>query len=86
MPSAPIASDSAHDGIDIDCRGELCPLPVLKARRALHQMRTGQRLQIRCTDPLAELDLRALCAREGHHFETLQQDVDGVQLMVLRAR
>lgn len=68
----------------IDCRGELCPLPVLKARRALQA--AGQRIALLCTDPMAELDLRALCAREGHIVELAESMADGVLRMVLRAR
>lgn len=70
--------------LSIDCRGDLCPLPVLKARQALAGAR-GARIEICCTDPLAELDLRALCAREGHHVESVMRDTDGVQRIVLRA-
>lgn len=77
-------SPPSADLLSIDCRGELCPLPVLKARRALAGAR-GVRIEICCTDPLAELDLRALCAREGHHFESVMRDTEGVQRMVLRA-
>lgn len=73
-------SDAAATTV-IDCRGELCPLPVLKARRALARR---QAIEIWCTDPLAELDLRALCEREGHHFLSATHDTEGVQRMVLR--
>ena len=69
----------------LDCRGELCPLPVARARRALHAAASGTRIRLWCTDPLAELDLRALCARETHCFESTIELAGGVQEIILRS-
>lgn len=49
----------------LDARGLFCPLPVLKARRHLRDMTTGQVLQIRATDKSAEGDFQALCEAQG---------------------
>ena len=56
MPEAPI----------YDLRGLNCPLPVLKARRRLADMETGERLWVETTDPLAVIDIPAFCREAGH--------------------
>jgi len=51
-----------------DLRGLNCPLPVLKTRKRLQSMRAGERLTIETTDPLAALDIPALCQEDGHRL------------------
>lgn len=52
----------------IDTRGYPCPLPVLRARRALRSLPPGGRLIVLSTDPAALLDFEALCATTGDVF------------------
>lgn len=49
----------------LDCRGLLCPLPALETRRALGGRQPGEVLEVVCTDPASEIDLRALCDETG---------------------
>jgi tRNA 2-thiouridine synthesizing protein A len=49
-----------------DLRGLNCPLPVLKTRKRLQSMRTGECLTVETTDPLAALDIPAFCQEDGH--------------------
>jgi tRNA 2-thiouridine synthesizing protein A len=49
-----------------DLRGLACPLPVLRARKRLAGMRPGTLLWIETTDPLAVIDIPALCKDDGH--------------------
>ncbi len=51
-----------------DLRGLNCPLPVLKTRKRLQSMRTGERLTVETTDPLAALDIPAFCQEDGHRL------------------
>ena len=53
-----------------DLRGLNCPLPVLKARKRLQSMRSGERLTVETTDPLAALDIPAFCREDGHRLVT----------------
>jgi len=53
-----------------DLRGLKCPLPVLRTRRALAGMQTGDVLIVACTDPLAAIDIPALLAQTGDVLET----------------
>ncbi len=52
----------------LDCTGLLCPLPVLKARKALLAMPEGAVLAVVATDPMAAIDLPHFCATAGHAF------------------
>lgn len=50
----------------LDATGLVCPMPVLKARRALAQMVPGQRLLVLATDPAAPIDFAYFCHGAGH--------------------
>jgi len=50
----------------LDLRGLACPLPVLKARKALIGLAPGQRLSLAATDPLAAVDIPHFCKEAGH--------------------
>jgi tRNA 2-thiouridine synthesizing protein A len=52
----------------VDARGLACPLPLLRARRALAGMAAGETLVVLATDPEAPIDLAALASDEGHAF------------------
>ncbi len=51
---------------DLDCTGLICPLPVLRARKALAGLLPGQVLRVTATDPAAPRDFDAFCAATGH--------------------
>ena len=53
----------------LDARGLLCPLPALKARRALAELAPGETLVVLATDPEAPVDVGALAAEGNHAFE-----------------
>ena len=52
----------------IDTSGLACPLPVLKARKALLAMAPGERLALTATDPLAAIDIPHFCEEAGHRL------------------
>lgn len=58
---------------EIDCEGLLCPLPVLRAGKALRGMAEGQVLLVRATDKMAAIDLPHFCAQAGHDFLSAEQ-------------
>lgn len=52
--------------IEIDARGLLCPLPVLRARKVLLGLRPGAQVLLRATDAASWLDVPHFCAQSGH--------------------
>jgi tRNA 2-thiouridine synthesizing protein A len=68
---------------EVDARGLICPLPVLRARKVLMGMRPGEVLRVLADDPMAAIDLPHFCAEAGH--EHLGQTVeDGAQVHLIR--
>lgn len=49
----------------LDARGLKCPMPILKARKALNGMQPGQRLEVLATDPGSVRDFQAFCRATG---------------------
>lgn len=60
------ASEAAGADQVLDVRGLQCPLPVLRAKKALNGMETGAVLEVRATDPGAVPDFDSLCRQTGH--------------------
>ena len=50
----------------LDARGLKCPLPILRARKALGGLKPGQTLEALTTDPGAVADFAAFCEVTGH--------------------
>ena len=59
----------------LDATGLICPMPVLKARKALTGMQAGEELEVLTTDPAAPKDFEAFCEATGHRL--LSVTVDG---------
>ena len=68
---------------ELDARGLLCPLPVLKAAKRLRAMRTGEVLRLIADDPAAVVDVPHYCAESGNVLESAA-DEDGAQVYLLR--
>jgi tRNA 2-thiouridine synthesizing protein A len=69
----------------LDVKGMSCPLPVLRANRALRSMAPGERLRVLATDRAAIADFRAFCQETGHALVALS-DESGVLSFVIRRR
>lgn len=50
----------------LDVKGMNCPLPVLRANKALRAMAPGERLRLLATDRAAVADVQAFCRETGH--------------------
>jgi tRNA 2-thiouridine synthesizing protein A len=50
----------------VDARGLNCPLPVLKAEKAIAGLRSGAALTVLATDPMAKVDIPLFCRQNGH--------------------
>ncbi len=69
--------------IQLDARGLNCPLPILKAKKSLSDLKTGQLLTIIATDPGAQKDFEAFCKQTGN--ELLEsQEVEGEFLFLIK--
>lgn len=67
----------------LDVKGLTCPLPVLKAKKAMREVRQGGTLEVLATDPGSVEDFRVFCKTTGNTM--VKQDVtDGVYRFVIR--
>lgn len=51
-----------------DLRGLKCPLPVLKTRRRMADLKPGDELIVETSDPLAGIDIPHFCTEDGHQL------------------
>jgi TusA-related sulfurtransferase len=72
-------------GKELDTRGLNCPLPILKAKKALADMASGQLLRVVSTDPGSTRDFQAFARQTGN--ELVEQTSAGSDFVhVLRRR
>ena len=57
--------DTAFDK-EVDARGLSCPLPILKAKKALSELQSGQVLKVMATDPGSQRDFDAFARQTGN--------------------
>lgn len=75
----------AHAGVvALDLVGLKCPLPVLRARKALRALAPGELLIVRCTDPLAAIDIPHLVNETGDTLEGQARDERGLVFHIRR--
>ncbi len=52
--------------LTLDARGMVCPLPILKAKRAIERVAAGGTLEVMATDPGSRDDFAVFCETTGH--------------------
>ena len=67
----------------VNLRGLKCPLPALRARKALTGLKSGDVLIAECTDPLTAVDIPNLVNQTGDKLESNSRDGD---LLIFRIR
>jgi tRNA 2-thiouridine synthesizing protein A len=68
--------------LELDTSGLNCPLPVLKARKALSTLEAGQRLHLIATDPGANKDIPAFCKMTGNQLVQQEEREDTFYFIV----
>lgn len=53
---------------ELDARGLNCPLPILRTKKSLNEMASGEVLKIVATDPGSVRDFHAFCRQTGHEL------------------
>jgi tRNA 2-thiouridine synthesizing protein A len=72
--------------IRLDASGMICPLPVLKARKALKTVAIGQHLAVVATDPGAAKDFKAFCETTGNTLVDTIPEGDATTYVIRRDR
>lgn len=71
--------------VELDASGLLCPLPILKTRFAMDELRTGQVLKVLSTDAGSVRDMEAF-ARQTDNELLASTTLDGTYVFYLRKR
>lgn len=71
--------------VELDTSGLNCPLPILKTKKTLNTMHSGQLLHVIATDPGSVVDFAAFAAQTGNALVEERQ-ADGTFYFVLRKR
>ncbi len=66
----------------LDLKGLKCPLPVLKTRKAIGQLASGETLEVLTTDPMAFIDIPHFCNEAGHVLEASERDGEAGRFLI----
>ena len=69
----------------LNAEGLNCPLPILRARKALKGMNAGEVLEVRATDPGSVADFEAFCGQTGHELLSSSTEGDIFRFEIRRA-
>lgn len=69
---------------ELDVKGLHCPLPILRTKKALAEMQSGQLLRVLATDPGAVKDFAAFARQTGNELVEEKQDGDVFEFVLRR--
>ena len=70
------------DIVELDVIGEHCPMPLLKAKRALNGMASGQQLKVLATDQGSMRDFQVFAQQSGNILLS-SREIDGIYIHLL---
>ncbi len=59
---------------ELDARGLNCPLPILKTKKALSEMTSGEVLRVMATDPGSKRDFQAFARQTGNNLVSQSEE------------
>lgn len=69
----------------VDASGLKCPLPVLKARKALQSLTDGDKLRVISTDPASPLDFKHFCNSKGHSLISVEEKEESFEFVIVKS-
>ncbi|MEH0074459.1 sulfurtransferase TusA family protein [Pannonibacter sp. Pt2] len=78
------APDTAGSERHLDLRGLKCPLPVLRSRKALTELKPGTVLVVEASDPMSVIDIPHMCNEDGHELLAQDKTGDGLRFTIRR--
>jgi tRNA 2-thiouridine synthesizing protein A len=70
----------------LDCKGLLCPLPIIKLAKALKALQVGDAIEMFATDPGSAPDMEAFQKQTGHKIVASGQDKDVYRFVVRKSK
>ena len=69
----------------LDARGLNCPLPILRTRKAINLLASGQVLQVIATDPGSVKDMASFCTQTGNRLVASNTSDDAFVFLIEKA-
>lgn len=69
-----IAPDSLTVAHTLDAKGLSCPMPILKTKKEINKVKSGEILEVLGTDPGTRNDIPGWCERAGHEYLGEKED------------
>ena len=68
-----LVSETPEWSVEVDARGLMCPLPLLKLKKGLQALEVGQVIRVMATDPASTLDFGVFVDQVGHTLVVQEQ-------------
>lgn len=85
MGAGRVAARVMKFDVELDARQLACPLPILRAKKALSQMSSGQVIKVAATDNGSPKDFEEFCRQTGNELLSSTEN-DGEYVFLLRRR
>ena len=69
----------------LDARGLNCPLPILRTKKSLSTLQSGETLKVVATDPGSLKDMVAFCTQTGNTLLSSQQSGSDFEFFICKA-
>ena len=70
----------------IDCMGLYCPMPIVRTKAKIGEMKKGEVLEIVADDKGIKLDIPAWCETTGNEFVGMEEDGDEIKMYVKKTQ
>lgn len=85
-PEAAPAGAVADDVVTVDARGMRCPMPLLRAKQALNNLVSGERVRVLATDSGSVRDFHSYAELSGHKIEFFAENQGQYEYLLVKKR
>ncbi|HHT7187789.1 TPA: sulfurtransferase TusA family protein [Bacillus cereus] len=71
--------------MSLDCKGLACPMPIVKTKKAMEELASGQVIEVEATDKGSTLDIQSWARKVGHQYIGSKQEGDILMHYVRKA-
>lgn len=82
MSDIKVAPDDITANSTLDAKGLSCPMPLLRTKKEIDKINSGEILEVLGTDPGSRNDLPGWCTRSGHEFLGEKEDAGFIRFYI----
>lgn len=71
--------------MNLDCKGLACPMPIVKTKKAMEGLTSGQVIEVQATDKGSTVDIQSWASKVGHQYIGTKQEGDVLMHYVRKA-